>query len=235
MKRYLDYKEIINLEHAVSVFKQRSVSPVCLNQDVIDKPGNSTVPPIYPSTKLMDSAIEALNGYPEEASPGGKYQCSYMGELNAYIMLNPDDLHDHEVLLHDLKHCVEVMEQRIKAIKGDDYEEMGKVVLNVDGRKTTWYYVADAIKNGLLEETLDLEDEHIEELFASHQDDIYDIDSLGEVIPLEFDQVLLDLFNRIINGTHASEQVPDLPNFISITGDEEDGEQDVMYIYQNVK
>ena len=115
------------------------------------------------------------------------------------------------------------------SLYGDD-EEMGKIILNVDGKKSTWYYVDDAILDGLLIEHLGLDDILIDELYED-DNNIYSMEDLRDTIVEDFEQTLDELFSKKYNGESVQKELFDIPSIIEISGDEEEGDFDVEYSY----
>jgi hypothetical protein len=99
-------------------------------------------------------------------------------------------------------------------------DESGEIILNINGKKTTWYFVEDAIKNGILEEYLDLSEEEIEK----YGDEVlnfkpYNIEELSDIILDDFDKELKNLFQYLLNKN----EIKEIPS-IYITGIDDDGD-----------
>jgi hypothetical protein len=105
----------------------------------------------------------------------------------------------------------------------ENSQDTGELVLIVDdGTPTTWYYVNDAITNGLLEQELGLDDQIISEYCESLgcEFDELDINSLGDIILEDFEEELDKLFSFLMQRGDLN----DKPS-VEIVGNDEDGEE----------
>jgi len=114
--------------------------------------------------------------------------------------------------------------------------ETGEVILNVDGKETTWFYLRDAIQNGLLDETLDIMDDSISELKIDDLFDgeVSDMEDLTDLLESDFEDTLDKLILHLIEVDHLSEH--QVVGNIDITGNEEDSEDEIEdYGWENIE
>jgi hypothetical protein len=112
-------------------------------------------------------------------------------------------------------------------------EEMGKILLyfNEDS-PTTWYYINDAIIDGLFIEKLDLNDEEVEAFGNSIDEEYLDMNDLADMIVYndvsynENSDKILELLSDWMIEEGLIEKHP----IIRIVGEDEDGESyDISY------
>ena len=102
-------------------------------------------------------------------------------------------------------------------------EEYGKILLNYgNDLPTTWYYIEDAIINGLLDEKLQL-DEDIIETFCEEQsyEEMCGQQDLCDMLIQDFDNVL----NRLLNYLKENDMLDEIPSSVIINGTDEKGEE----------
>ena len=100
-------------------------------------------------------------------------------------------------------------------------QESGKITLTVNGGSpTTWYYLSDAIQNGLLEETLEIDDFILEEYANDKNIDYLDIDDLTDMLIEDFEEELGNLLEYLIRIDYLGQDI----SSVSIEGEDEDGE-----------
>jgi hypothetical protein len=107
-------------------------------------------------------------------------------------------------------------------------EEPGKILLyfNDDG-PTTWYYINDALIDGLFIEKLDLSNEQVEDFGNSIEEEYMDMYDLGDYIIYQThpDEAFKLLFDWMIE-----QGLIDKHPTIHIMGEDEDGENyDISY------
>jgi len=102
-----------------------------------------------------------------------------------------------------------------------DDDEVGGINLKVNGaRPTTWYFLSDAIMNGLLEETLDLNDEIIEQYGENNGIDYLTMEDLTDMLIEDFETELGNLLSFLIEIDYLSQDI----SSVSIEGEDDDGE-----------
>ena len=101
-------------------------------------------------------------------------------------------------------------------------EEVGELLLIYDGQSpTTWYFIQDAINDGLLDEKLQLDNETIEQYGKEvHNENYIDMESITDMILYDFDEELDLLFDWMINN-----DLLDKKPTVEIEGYDEDGEE----------
>jgi hypothetical protein len=112
---------------------------------------------------------------------------------------------------------------------GDDDvdDEMGLVLLSIDGQSpTTWYYVTDAIGNGLLDEYLNLNDEILDLLSDELYDGVMFAEDVSSLIEEDFQDELDKLFTFLLDH-----DIIDHKPSVSISGYEEDNEDEEVELY----
>jgi hypothetical protein len=106
-------------------------------------------------------------------------------------------------------------------------EEVGQVLLSIDGQSpSTWYYVSDAITNGLLDEYLDLTGDVVDELSDELYGQMIFIEDIADMIQEDFQTELDKLFDYLLEHDMISHRPT-----ISISGFEEDDYQEVELYY----
>ncbi|NPV12752.1 MAG: hypothetical protein HPY57_13275 [Ignavibacteria bacterium] len=116
--------------------------------------------------------------------------------------------------------------------------EPGKLLLKYDGQSpTTWFFLSDAILNGLLEEKLDLSENEAEEfahylveLGEMEEEDVYtfSLSELADMIEQDFEETLDKLFDFLIESD--AEWFDHKPS-IEIVGEDENGEEHELIYY----
>lgn len=118
-----------------------------------------------------------------------------------------------------------------KLLKGEkvkestDYDEPG-LILNIDGDISKWYYVNDAIQNGILEDYCDVDDDILEDYGQylvdndNKYDDYVNIDDLTDMIIEDF-EIELNKFFKFLNDRDEKFNIPDR---ISISGFDDEGD-----------
>lgn len=113
-----------------------------------------------------------------------------------------------------------------------EYEdEVGQLELWWDGKgPSTWFYLSDAIKDGIIDEKLQLDDDMAQgfaeylhlELDELDEDSVewFDLDELAIMIEQDFDETLDKLFNYLMKE-HFIENKPS----VEIKGEDENGEE----------
>ena len=102
-----------------------------------------------------------------------------------------------------------------------DDDEVGGINLKVNGaRPTTWYFLSDAIMNGLLEQTLDLNDEILEQYGENIGIDYLSMEDLTDMLIEDFETELGNLLSFLIEMNYLSQDI----SSVSIEGEDEDGE-----------
>lgn len=95
----------------------------------------------------------------------------------------------------------------------DDVDNnIGEILLNVDGNETTWFYLRDAITDGLFIETLKLSyDTDLIDLFNEDLNNIKNIEDLTDLLDTdnntEFQkmlEIILDVLNSDIDSIQIS-------------------------------
>jgi len=111
------------------------------------------------------------------------------------------------------------------------HDEVGEILLTYDGQSpTTWFYIQDAILDGLLEEKLQMDDAICEE-FAQYyadmtgeidQDDVdyFTMEELATMIEQDFDKTLDILFDYLIEVEYLDKK----PS-VEISGNDEQEEE----------
>ena len=100
-------------------------------------------------------------------------------------------------------------------------EEPGKILLYFnDDEPTTWYYINDALIDGLFIEKLDLSDEDVEAFGNSIEEEYMDMNDLVDYITGDPDDSFKMLFDWMIG-----EGLIDKHPTIRIKGKDEDGEK----------
>ena len=103
----------------------------------------------------------------------------------------------------------------------ENFDTPGEILLSYDGDPpTTWYYINDAIINGLLDEKLQLDDDLIEKIGITcfHEEDITPQD-LCDIIIDDFEGSLQRTLHYLVELNHIDKE----PSVI-IEGIDEDGE-----------
>ena len=102
-------------------------------------------------------------------------------------------------------------------------EDPGNILLTYNGESpTTWYYVEDAIINGLLDEKLQLNEEIIEAFCLEKlYDELCTQQELADYLIQDFDNVL----SRLLDYLKENEIIDEMPSSVEITGFDEDGEE----------
>jgi len=98
-------------------------------------------------------------------------------------------------------------------------EEMGKVILNVDGRKTTWYYLEDAIHDGLLDETFEMDESMAEDYGETVHNEYIGLEDITDMLRDDFEQEIDNLLTYLYKKDHISDI-----SLIEIEGEDEEGE-----------
>jgi len=113
--------------------------------------------------------------------------------------------------------------------KWSDDEEIGGIELKVDDKHIThWYYLSDAIQNGLLEEYFDMSDGECEEYakFAGIEDAEYvGLQELSDMLQQDFDEVM-DSLTDFLNIDEIT---------IEIKGNGEDGDYAEIEYFKEVR
>jgi hypothetical protein len=118
----------------------------------------------------------------------------------------------------------------------DDNDDEGGLVLTIEGEKypSKWFYIHDAIMNGILEDYCQIssiDHEIIDEYgvwYAEQMgdnDDYMDIDTMTEMILQDFDVELGMLFQFL----EEKEYIDRTPLSVTIEGEDEDGEEFELY------
>ena len=129
-----------------------------------------------------------------------------------------------------------IMKTKFKNFVNESQEESGEIILNVDGVKTTWYFINDAIQNGLLEETLDLTDEIIND-YAENMENFHDfgfisMEELTDILIGDFQIELGKLLIYLIEIDYLDKDIFS----VTIDGEDEDGEEfDLQFDYAEIK
>ena len=111
-----------------------------------------------------------------------------------------------------------------------EYDEVGQLELWWDGEgPSTWFYLSDAIKDGIIDEKLQLDDdmaqgfaEYLLELGEIDEDSVewFDLDELAIMIEQDFDETLDKLFDYLME-----ERFIDHFPTVEIKGEDENGEE----------
>lgn len=110
-------------------------------------------------------------------------------------------------------------------------EEPGKILLYFnDDSPTTWYYINDALIDGLFIEKLDLSDEDVEAFGNSIEEEYMDMNDLVDYITGDPDDSFKMLFDWMIG-----EGLIDKHPTIRIKGKDEDGEKYNISYYPEEK
>ena len=108
----------------------------------------------------------------------------------------------------------------------EDTDKTGEIILDVNGRKTTWFYLRDAILDGLFVESFDLTDDYVEEIFGNR--DITTLEELTDLLDVDdIDDFESELSKMII----ALDNDVDV-EYVTIIGTSEDGD-DIDLSYYN--
>lgn len=110
----------------------------------------------------------------------------------------------------------------LKENQNSDDEENGKILLNYDNKTpSSWYYIDDAIENGLLESSLGIDDE-IAEVFCSekYNEDFCNLADLKDKLIYDFEDVLGELLTYLMDNNIIDEMSKE----VAIEGVDEEGE-----------
>jgi len=109
---------------------------------------------------------------------------------------------------------------RFKTFEGYTDEEGTILLYYGENSPITWFYIQDAIKDGLLDERFDINDDIIEEIGQSCFDDEYMIqDDLCDIIIDDFESSLQKIFEFLLENDIIDEEVS-----VKIKGNDEEGE-----------
>jgi hypothetical protein len=109
-----------------------------------------------------------------------------------------------------------------------EQEESGEILLTYNGESpTTWYYVGDAIIDGLLEEKLQLDDDIIETFCEEQMNETYCGQSeLADMIESDFENVI----GKLLKYLKQNDIIDEMPSSVIIKGTSEDNEEyDLSY------
>lgn len=107
-------------------------------------------------------------------------------------------------------------------INENEQEELGDILLKYDtDEPTTWFYIEDAISNGLLEEKLNLDQDTID-IFCSEffNEDFCSAEELGNMILEDFDGII----GKLLKFCLETNLIDKLPSSVSIKGNDENGD-----------
>ena len=105
--------------------------------------------------------------------------------------------------------------------------DTGELILNVEGRKTTWFFINDAIYNGLIEETFDMDEEIIDQYGESLGEDYYTYEDLTDLIREDFQTEVGNLIMFLKKNDYLDQDI----SSIEISGVDEDGEDWDLQFY----
>ena len=141
---------------------------------------------------------------------------------------------DREKELEKVNESLDKFVNRTREMDYDDDEDEGLVLLTVDDKTTTWYYLDDAIINGLLEETLNLDNDICEDFakYLENKDiiDYFDMESLKDLIVDDFEGTLDKLFD-FLKGDDIFFEKPT----VQIDGEDEYGEFHEYYYEPEIR
>ena len=130
-------------------------------------------------------------------------------------------------------------EKELENVNESFDDDDAKLVLDYNGKPTHWYFLNDAIQNGLLEERLDLDDDICED-FAKYLIEIGDmeeggadyfgLEELKDLIIEDFEGTLDKLFD-FLKGDEIFFEKPT----VEIIGEDEDGEEHEYYYEPEVR
>ncbi len=110
--------------------------------------------------------------------------------------------------------------EKLKKVN-ENVQETGQILLKVNGGSpTTWFFIQDAIQNGLLEETLGVDDFILEEYANDKNIDYLDISDLTDMLIEDFETELGNLLEYLIRIDYLDQDITS----VSIEGEDEDGE-----------
>ncbi|MCF7866985.1 hypothetical protein K9L67_06195 [Candidatus Woesearchaeota archaeon] len=100
-------------------------------------------------------------------------------------------------------------------------DDEGQILLYYDDNSpTTWFFIQDAIKDGLLDERFGIDDDIIEDIGQSCFDEEYITqDDLCDMIMDDFEGSLRKIFEYLLENGIVDEEVS-----VKIEGEDEDGE-----------
>ena len=112
--------------------------------------------------------------------------------------------------------------KRLKKFENFEDEEIGEILLSVNSQKpTTWFFIEDAIRDGLLDEVLDIDEEIVDLYGESIGEEMMSMEELSDIISQDFQYEIEKLLTFLDNNDYLS----DYFTTITIQGFDEDGEE----------
>lgn len=130
-----------------------------------------------------------------------------------------------------MKHIKTYEQNNFERREQSKLDEVGELLLRYDGgRPTTWFYINDAISDGLLEDHFQIEEDQIEDfVHDTYGEENFDRDMLVDLMIGDFEETLDKLFEWLIFNDLLNKK-----SSVEINGnDENDEEYEFSYFPQN--